>query len=455
MNHYCNQADEIQEICNRIGIKDAMELFNCIPEEISKPVIELEDPLSEKEIKEKLIATGLKNKNLNEFCSFIGGAAYNHYIPSAVKAITGINSLYTAYTPYQAEISQGTLQYIFDFQSLICRLSGMEVANASMYDGASALAEAVLMANRINGKREILISKTLHPEYLQTCHTYISGKDLKINIIDYDNGITDLKKLKGLIDDNTSSVVVQTPNFFGCYEDLEKIKNLIKNYPDCLYIVVINNPMYLGLCNPPSVYGADIVVGEGQSFGNPLSFGGPYLGFFATKQKYLRQIPGRIVGKTTDSRDNPAYVLTFQTREQHIRKYKATSNICSNHSLNALAFVVYLSIVGEEGLRKLSNICIQRAHYLSEKVAELKNFKIKFSSKFFNEFVIHSDIESEKLLKALKKYKILGGINLERYFPELRGSILIAVTEMNSRKDIDRFLEALNVISNGGKLKNG
>lgn len=455
MNNYPDQDKEIMQMCNATGIKSLTELFCSIPEQIRNPVIGLKGPLSEKEIKEKLVSAGVKNNNLDNFYSFIGGGAYNHYIPGAVKSLTGISSFYTAYTPYQAEISQGTLQYIFDFQSMVCRLTGMDISNASMFDGASALAEAILMSARINGRKNILISKALHPEYIQTCQTYISGKELRINTIGYDDGVTDLKELKSCISSDTGAVVVQNPNFFGCYESLEEIKKLIKDFPDCLYIVVINNPFYLGLCSPPSLYGADIVVGEGQSFGIPLSFGGPYLGFFATRQEFLRQIPGRIVGRTTDTRGKPAYVLTFQTREQHIRKSKATSNICSNHGLNALAFTVYLSIVGEDGLRKLSDVCTQRAHYLSDKIKEIKNFKIKFRSRFFNEFVIHSDIETGKLLAHLKTQKILGGIALEKYFPELRGDILVAVTETNSKKSMDIFLDVLKSIPDGGVAKNG
>ncbi len=438
-----------EEIYKELGISNYKELFNAIPKEVFEPEIRLDESLSEKEIKEKLTEIGSANKNISDFASFIGGGAYYHYIPSLVKAITGISSFYTAYTPYQAEISQGTLQYIFDFQSLVCRLTGMEVANASMYDGASALAEAVLMANRINGKKEFIISKTIHPEYMETCKTYLSGKDLRIVESDYDNGVTDLEKLKNLINKDTGAVVIQNPNFFGCFEELDKINDIVKNFPDCLFIVSIVNPMHLGLCVPPAVNGADIVTGEGQSFGNPVSFGGPYLGFFATKQKFIRQLPGRIVGKTTDIKGNDAYVLTFQTREQHIRKNKATSNICSNHSLNALAFVVYLSSVGEKGLRETANICIQRAHYLSEKINSLNSFKLRFNSRFFNEFVVQTDMDTEKLQNILYDSKILGGILLEEYFPELRGCILMTVTEMNSVKDINRYFNILNTISDG------
>lgn len=449
MTYSLRTTKEQEEIYKELGISDYNELFDAIPKEVFDPGIDLDASLSEKEIKEKLIDIGLKNKRISDFISFIGGGAYYHYVPSLVKAITGISSFYTAYTPYQAEISQGTLQYIFDFQSLICRLTGMEVANASMYDGASALAEAILMANRINGKKEFIISKTIHPEYMETCKTYLSGRGLKVVESDYDNGITDLDKLKDLINNETGAVIIQNPNFFGCFEELNEINDIVKKYPGCLYIISIVNPMYLGLCVPPAVNGADIVTGEGQSFGNPVAFGGPYLGFFATKQKFIRQVPGRIVGKTTDIKGNDAYVLTFQTREQHIRKNKATSNICSNHSLNALAFVVYLSSLGEKGLRKTANICIQRAHYLCEKINSLNNFKLKFRHRFFNEFVIQTNMGTEKFQNILHDNKILGGISLEKHFPELKGCILTTVTEMNPVKDINRYFNILNTISDG------
>jgi len=442
MTYFVHSDENRKEMLKTIGIKSIDELFGSIPEKIRDPKIDLAEPRSEKSLKEELSVIGSKNKQLNEFSSFMGGGAYNHYVPSAVKSVSGISQFYTAYTPYQAEMSQGTLQYIFEFQSLICRITGMDVSNASMYDGASSLAEAILMANRINGNKKVLISTTVNPQYRATCKTYCYGQNIKIEEIGYKDGKTDIDLVIQNLEDTVSSVVIQNPNFFGCFEDVYKLKNILEKYPECLFIVNIN-PMSVGLINRPSDYGADIVVGEGQVFGNTLSFGGPYLGFFATRQKHIRQIPGRIVGQTVDADGNKAYVLTFQTREQHIRKYKATSNICTNHSLNALNAVVYLTVIGEKGLRDIANICLQRAHYFCRKMESLDKFKLKFSSKFFNEFVLSSKLNIKNVNGEFYKHKILPGIYLGDHYPGLEDCMLVSITEMNSIKSIDRYIDIL------------
>ena len=445
MGYSVHSDSDRKAMLEAAGIKSSDGLFEFIPQKIRDPEIGLERPLSEKLLKEKLLETGMKNKVLGTFSSFIGGGAYNHHIPAAVKAVTGISQFYTAYTPYQAEISQGTLQYIFEFQSLICRLTGMDVANASMYDGASSLAEAVLMANRINGRKKTVLSAAVNPQYRQTCRTYCYGQDIEVIEAGFNDGKTDIEELARNIDDTVSSVVLQNPNFFGCFEDVYMMGEIMEKYPECIFIVVIN-PLSIGLINSPSDYGAGVVVGEGQVFGNPLSFGGPYLGFFATKQKYLRQVPGRIVGRTVDTAGNIAYTLTFQAREQHIRKTRATSNICTNHSLNALAATVYLSVIGETGLKDIANICLQRAHYLSDNIKSMDKFDLKFSQDFFNEFVITSRIDMKKVISRLREEKILPGISLGKYYPELDDCILVTVTEMNSIKSIDRYVETLKSI---------
>ena len=318
----------------------------------------------------------------------------------------------------------------------------MDISNASMYDGAASLAEAILMAKRITGKSKVCLSRTIHPEYRQTCKTYCIGKNILIDEIDYKDGKTNLDLLNNSLSDEIGAVIIQNPNFFGCFEDVFYIRELVDKYPKCLFIVTVN-PISLGLIKSPSDYGADIVVGEGQVFGNPLSFGGPYLGFFATKEQYLRQVPGRIVGRTVDTEGSDAYVLTFQTREQHIRKFKATSNICSNHSLNALAATVFLTLIGEDGLKKIGNICLQRSHYFMENIKIIDKFELKFNSQFFNELVISSEIGIKKILKDLHKEKILGGIYLDDYYPELKNCMLVSITEMNSIEEIDRYIRVL------------
>ncbi|MBC8387475.1 MAG: aminomethyl-transferring glycine dehydrogenase subunit GcvPA [Actinobacteria bacterium] len=443
MKYLAHSEDDRKKLYKELNISGYMDLSSSIPDSIKEPRLKLPNSLSEKELKNKLLDLGKLNNSLDSYSSFLGAGAYNHYKPSVVSEITGISNFYTAYTPYQAEISQGTLQYIFEFQSLICRLTGMDTANASMYDGASSLAEAILMAHRINHGSKVILPVTIHPEYRETCKTYLTGRDIEIFEVDYDNGTLDFDSLKNNLDDKTCAVAIQNPNFFGCFEDVFKVRKLIKNFPPCLYIIICN-PLTLAILKPPLDYGADIVVGDAQSFGSPLSFGGPYIGYFATKKKFLRQVPGRIVGKTTDSSGKEAYVLTFQVREQHIRKSKATSNICSNHSLNALATAVYLSIVGEKGLKEIANMCLQRAYCLKDNIEKIKKFSLKFKSKFFNEFVLSSKVDIKKLLKDLYKEKILGGIYLGEYYPKLGDSMLISVTELNSIGEINRYIKILN-----------
>ena len=442
MGYSVHSDADRKEMLEEIGIKNVDELFGAVPEKIRNPEMYLKKPLGEKELKEKLVATGSKNNDLGGFSSFLGGGAYNHYIPAAVREILGISQFYTAYTPYQAEISQGTLQYIFEFQSLICRLTGMDVANASMYDGASALAEAVLMANRINSRKKTLISSTVNPQYRQTCATYCYGQAIELVEVDYKDGKTDIDVLAQYLDEDVSSVVLQNPNFFGCFEDVYKVGEIIKKYPGCIFIVAIN-PVSIGLINTPGEYGADVVVGEGQVFGNALSFGGPYLGFFATRQGYLRQVPGRISGRTVDADGNAAYTLTFQAREQHIRKSKATSNICTNHSLNALAATVYLSVIGEEGLENIANVCLQRAHYFGNKIDTLDNFKLKFASRYLNELVLSSSKDMKRVIRRFHADKILPGIYLGDFYPGLKDCMLVTITEMNSIEQIDRYFDIL------------
>jgi len=444
MSYFVHSDENRKEMLKTIGIGSIEELFDCIPENICNPEIELDKPLDEKSLKEELCVIGGKNKMIKNFFSFIGGGAYNHYIPGAVKSILGISQFYTSYTPYQAEISQGTLQYMFEFQSLICRITGMDISNASMYDGASSLAEAILMAGKINGNKKVLLSAAVNPQYREVCRTYCSGQNIDIKEVGYKNGKTDINLIRDEMDEMAGSVIIiiQNPNFFGCFEDVYELHDILKKYPECFFIAVIN-PMSIGLIKRPSDYGADIVVGEGQVFGNALSFGGPYLGFFATKKDYLRQIPGRIVGQTVDTDGNKTFVLTFQNREQHIRKYKATSNICTNHSLNALAATVYLSIIGENGLRHISNICLQRAHYFAEKIKPLDKFQLKFNSGFFNEFVLSSRLNIRDVIDRFYKNKILPGIYLGDNYPELRDCILVSITEMNSIESINKYTEVL------------
>ncbi|HXM34071.1 MAG TPA: aminomethyl-transferring glycine dehydrogenase subunit GcvPA, partial [Pyrinomonadaceae bacterium] len=375
--------------------------------------------------------------------SFLGAGAYSHYIPTVVDHIISRSEFFTAYTPYQPEISQGTLQVIFEFQTLVCQLTGMEVANASMYDGSTALAEAVLMAERITRRSKVIAAGAVHPEYLEVVHTYVqhAGIDLEHAEFDSTSGQTPAESLRGL-DDQTAAVIVQSPNFFGCIEDVQTLSEAVHK-AGALLIVAITEPISLGLLKPPGVCGADIVVAEGQSFGVPLSFGGPYVGLFATREKYARQIPGRLVGEAYDKQGRRGFVLTLATREQHIRREKATSNICTNEGLIALAATVYLETMGRRGLQEVAQHCVQKASYAARRISALAGFSLPFSGPRFNEFVVRAPGNARQLLERLATRNMSGGLALSRYFTDRPNDFLVCVTELNSRAEIDAFVEGL------------
>jgi glycine dehydrogenase subunit 1 len=439
---------DIQEMLHVVGAASVEDLFKVIPDNLNlKQTLTLPAALSEQELIQELTNIGRKNATVDEYISFLGAGAYHHYIPSIVNHLISRSEFYTAYTPYQPEISQGTLQAIFEYQTLICQLTGMEVANASMYEGASATAEAVLMTRRINNGSKVLLSSSLHPEYREVVNTYLSsnGSDIKEILYCTETGRTLPETVEKFIDSNTSCVVIQHPNFFGSIEDIKAISELVhKN--NSILIVAITEPISLGLLKPPGEMGADIVVGEGQSFGNNLNFGGPYLGFFATREKYLRQMPGRLVGETVDKNGNRGYVLTMATREQHIRREKATSNICTNEGLCALAAAIYLTSLGKHGLMELARLNLSKAHYLKEGLANIKGIKIAFTAPTFNEFVLELEKEPDTIVKALLKKGIIAGLPLKRFYSELSRHILICATEMNTKKDIDALIEGLSHI---------
>jgi glycine dehydrogenase subunit 1 len=358
------------------------------------------------------------------------------------------SEFYTAYTPYQPELSQGTLQAIYEYQTLICQLTGMEVANASMYDGSSGLAEAILMAHRINGRREVVMPLAVHPEYRAVCRTYVRKLGLHLHEVPYtDHGATDRKQVKAALSDRTSAVVIQSPNFFGVLESLDELAEAAHS-AGALLIVAVAEPVSFGIVRSPGEYGADIVAGEGQAFGNHLNFGGPYLGFFASKEAYVRSMPGRLVGQTTDKAGRPGYVLTLSTREQHIRREKATSNICTNEGLCALAATVHLSLLGRAGLRELALLNLRKAAYAKEALSTLRTCELRFAGPTFNEFVVRVKGRTPaQMNRALLAKRIIGGLELGRFYPELSDCLLICVTEQNSREEID----ALCKIIGGGR----
>lgn len=427
-----------------IGVGSVEDLFCEIPPAVRcQEALDFPAPASEPEILRELYTLSKLNATPKTHISFLGGGTYNHFIPAVVDSLTSRGEFATAYTPYQSEISQGTLQAIFEFQTLICQLTDMEAANASMYDGASATAEAALMAVRLTGRKKILVSRALHPEYRETLAAYCRFLAMELVELDFDDkGETCPEDLKTKIDDRTAGVLLGYPNFFGVVENIAPLAPLIHEQ-GCKLIVAVQEAASLGLLKPPGELGADIVTGEGQSFGIPAAFGGPHVGFFAVRGKDIRSIPGRLVGETLDMEGKRGYVLTLSTREQHIRREKATSNICSNHGLCALMATVYLSLLGKEGLRQLAIHNHSKAEYAKKMIAALDGFSIPFSSPTFNEFVVEVEGSVDQVLARLEQSGILGGIPLRSFHQEMDKRLLVCVTEQNSRGDIDALVRGL------------
>lgn len=441
---------ETQEMLKSIGVKRIEDLFTDVPAKFRFPRLDLPDALTEMEVLSEMQDYAHANESVDELISFLGAGAYHHYIPAAVDSLLRRGEFYTAYTPYQSEISQGTLQAIFEFQSLIANLTGMEVSNASHYDGATATAEAGVMAyHHFRGKRKkFLVSNAVHPHYRETLCTYLCGyEDIEI-ITDTDekNPFTDPRDLAAKVDADTALVIVQYPDFFGRIYDFTELAKTV--HENGALLAIATNPTALGLFKAPGEFGADIVVGEGQPLGIPLSYGGPYLGFFATRKEFVRKISGRLVGETQDEQGRRGYVLTLTAREQHIRREKATSNICTNQGLMALAATIYLSLVGKTGLRQVAGLCYHKAHYAAEKIGKLKGFSIPLSTPFFHEFVVKCPKPAEDINSMLLEQGILGGYDLGQSSPQLKNYLLVAVTEMNKRDEIDMLVEALSEVSN-------
>lgn len=439
---------EREAMLQTIGVAKVDELFNVVPTDHRFPELNLPPGLTEMEAMAEMQGLAGVNETVRDLVSFLGAGAYNHYIPAAVDAIIRRGEFLTAYTPYQPELSQGTLRTIFDYQSSIAALTGMEVCNASHYDGATAVAEAVSMAvANFRGKRtKVVLSPAVHPHYRSTVRTYNPGEAIEIvgdgSEVDLQNGP---EALMGLIDDNTALVVVQYPDFFGRIYDYSALAEATHK-AGALFAVSVN-PMALGMLTPPGDFGADIVTGEGQPLGIPLSYGGPYLGLFATRKDYVRKMAGRLVGETVDKDGKRAYVLTLTAREQHIRREKATSNICTNQGLIALAATVYLSLLGKGGLREVSELCYHKAHYAASQITELPGFKLWHQGPFYNEFVVHCPRPVEEINAHLLEHDVLGGYDLGQDYPELKDHMLIAVTEMNSKEDIDLLVDVLAEVS--------
>jgi len=446
VDYISNTAQDREEMLQTIGVSSIKELFKAIPDGFRlKQDMDLPEGLSEMELLKLVKEKAEKNTSLSDCISFLGAGAYDHYLPSIIDHLISRSEYYTAYTPYQAELSQGTLQAIYEYQSMICELTGMDAANASLLDGGSALGEAVLMASRITRKQKVFISQAVHPAYREVARTYGSGSSLEFIEATLAGTATDYEKLKTMIDEDVGAVVVQYPNFFGTIEELDKIQEVVSDFKRTLLIVVAN-PIALGILKPPSEFDADIVVGEGQVLGNSISYGGPYLGYMAVRKKYLRQMPGRIVGATADAEGKRGYVMTLQTREQHIRRGKATSNICTKEALNALAATVYMAVMGRAGIKELAKQSVKKAHYLADGISSLRGYQIINQGNFFHEFLFSSPLPAAELKQRLRKRGIIAGLDLSRMASPLKG-LLVCVTEKRTKEEIDKYLNVLEEVN--------
>jgi glycine dehydrogenase subunit 1 len=444
LSYVLNTPEDQRAMLAAIGVSSIEELFANIPPllRLNRP-LQVPEALGEIELTAHVRELAARNRPASDAVCFLGGGAYDHFIPAVVDAIAGRSEYYTAYTPYQAEASQGSLQAFFEFQTLICQLTGLDVANASLYEGGSAVAEAVLMALSIHPKRhKVLVAESVHPEYRQSLATYVANLDLHIETLPTPGGFLDPDDLKRIADDKTLCVVAQHPNFFGCLEEPEALAKIAHD-AGALFIVSFD-PISLGLLKRPGQYGADIAVAEGQCLGNPMSYGGPYLGLLACREEYVRKMPGRLVGQTVDRRGKRCWVLTLQTREQHIRRDKATSNICTNQGLMALKATVYLAALGPQGLKETAELCLRKARYAAERLAELPGVRLRYDRPFFKEFTLQVEGSVADLLAHLLDKGYHAGLHLGRWYPGLDACVSMAVTEKRTRAEIDGLVSALS-----------
>lgn len=430
---------DVKKMLSAIGMRNSSELFSDIPAGIYlEKGIDIPEGMSEFEMERRLKA--LSDRNSSDLVSFLGCGCYDHIIPSTVKHVLSRSEFYTSYTPYQAEISQGILQAIFEFQTLMCQLTDLDVSNASLYDGHTAASEAAVIAlNSRRGTDTILYSETIHPSTKAVLNTYFEGTGIKLKQIPQENGSTSLQALKDMLDNRVAGVLLQTPNFYGCLEDYSEFPDILKT--EKALLIISANPMSLGVLTSPGEWGADIAIGDTQPFGLTMSFGGPSVGYITAKEEFLRKMPGRIVGETVDQDGQRAFVLTLQAREQHIKRARATSNICSNQALAALANSVYLSTIGEDGFREVSQRNVENSHYLWETLKSETEVELLYDRPFFNEFTIVTEKEPKSIVDAMLKEGFLAGVPLSLYYPQdRRNALIIAVTEKRTKEEIDRFV---------------
>jgi glycine dehydrogenase subunit 1 len=445
MSYIPNTAEDQQAMLERIGLSSLEALLSPVPEEVRlRRPLDLPPALAEPDLKRLLNGLAAKNKNLDTSISFLGAGTYDHAIPSVVPHLQRRSEFVTSYTPYQPEVSQGMLQAIYEFQTMICQITGLDIANASLYDGATALVEGVLMAIGPGGRGEVVISTGVDPQYRRVLHTYAHARGFNVKEVPTRNGVTSIEELEQAVSATTAAVVVQQPNFFGCIEDMNAIEP-IAHKGKAVFIANITEPASLSTLTPPGEYGADIAVGEIMSFGNTMSYGGPALGFLSARSKYMRLMPGRLVGQTVEEGGDKqtGYVLTLQTREQHIRRERATSNICTNQALLALGATIYLAALGKHGFHELGELCLQKAHYAFREITALPGYKAAFSSPFFDEFVIEVPVSIQRLQQHFEQVGIIGGYALGESFPGMENCMLFCVTETRTKQDIDYLVDVL------------
>lgn len=425
-----------------MGASSFEDLLVGVPRELRVKRLSLPETTSEHELRREMESIGSTNKNVKNTLSFIGGGSYEHFIPVAVPQLLSRNEFYTAYTPYQPEASQGTLQTIFEYQSLMAELTGLAISNASHYDGATSLAEASLLALRHTGRNKILVARSVHPDYKQVLKTYLESADFVLEEFGFEkDGRFKKDEFERELTEEIAGVIFQTPNFLGVIEDLEGIAE--KVHAKGALLILAANPISLGVLRSPGEWGADLAVGEGQALGLSMGFGGPYLGYFTATKELIRKVPGRLAGMTIDQEGKRAFVLTLQAREQHIRRERASSNICTNEALCALGACIYLTLLGKEGIREVGELNLDRAHYLRQEIAALKGFRVEKNAPIFNEFIVDSEKPFAELQSKLMSQGILPGIDLVRFYPELKGSFLVCATETKTKEDLNRFVKAL------------
>lgn len=437
--------DDVRSMLARIGVSSIEDLLAPIPvhHRVDGP-LRLPPALSEPELLAEMRRLAEANRHCGQLVCFLGAGCYDHFIPTVVDVLASRGEFLTAYTPYQPEASQGTLQAFFEFQTMICELTGMEVANASLYEFASSAAEAALMAHNITGRPRVLVSAACHPDLRAVVGTYLTNQPMRMETIAASGGRTSAQALEAALDEQTAAVIVQSPNFFGVVEDLTALADAAHRHGALLIVSI--DPIPFMLLRRPGSCGADIVVGEGQSLGNPMSLGGPALGFLASRARYTRRMPGRIVGQTRDIAGRRAFCLTLQTREQHIRRARATSNVCTNQGLMALRAAIYMALLGQRGLTEVATQCLRRAHYLAERIAALDGYSLRFDAPFFREFVVRTEHPVARVLEHCRQLGILAGVPLGQWYPDLDDCFLVAVTEKRTRQEMDRLVEALKSV---------